>query len=126
MTAETLPAEAANFLARCVTSHDDLKVLLVLMASPDRWLDPPAVGALAGLGVEHARRALDRLVSANLVDIRAADAVRYQFCPVTPELAQGVGVLVDLYRRTPRAVTDWIAGRAPRRMIALRAGRGDA
>jgi hypothetical protein len=125
VTAEGLPAGATLYLARCVASLDDLKVLLVLMASRDRWFDPPAVGALCGLSVEHARRGLDRLVSANLVDIRATDAVRYQFCPVTPELEHGIDAVVDLYRREPRAVTEWIAGRS-RRMAASRTGRGDA
>jgi DNA-binding IclR family transcriptional regulator len=117
MTGEHLPAPAVIFLQQHVTSLADLEVLLALMSFRERWCDAAVVGAHVGLSAEEARRILDRLVSASLVDIRLTDEVRYRFHPATPELEAGARATADLYRRKPAPVVRWVA-RQTRRNIA--------
>jgi hypothetical protein len=115
MSGEAIPSAAASFLGRCVTSLADLEVLVVLMAFRERWFDTASIGAQAGLTPGEARRALDRFVSANVVDIRATDDVRYQFRPGTVELEAGARAVREIYQGRPAAVVRWLARRSLRR-----------
>jgi hypothetical protein len=122
---DDIPAPVAAFLAGRMASRDDLEVLVVLMLFGERWFTPAQVGAQVGLAPGRARQVLDRFVSVNLVDIRALDAVRYQFRPATPELEAGARAVGDLYRANPAALLRCIAvqpRRQPRRPTRL-AGR---
>ena len=54
-----------------------------------------------------ARRVLEAFASRNLLDIRISDDVRYRLRPGTPELAHGLGLLIETYRRSPSLVREW-------------------
>jgi DNA-binding IclR family transcriptional regulator len=122
MTGEHLPAPAVMFLQQHVTSLADLEVLLALMSFRERWSDAAVVGAHVGLSAGEARRTLDRLVSANLVDIRLTDEVRYRFHPATAELEAGAREATDLYRRKPAPVVRWVARQTRRNIAAVADG----
>ena len=56
------------------------------------------------------RRVLEAFASRNLLDIRISDDVRYRLRAGTPELARGLGLLIEAYRRTPALVREWAVG----------------
>jgi hypothetical protein len=110
MPPQSLPEEVRAFLAQCVTSVEELALLLLLMASAGRWWDAAAVGQTLGLSERRARRSLDRLASRNLLDIRISDDVHYQFCPGSADLEDGAAALDAFYREHPGVVLRWAAG----------------
>jgi len=54
-----------------------------------------------------ARQVLEAFASRNLLDIRISDDVRYRLRAGTPELARGLGLLIETYRRSPTLVRAW-------------------
>lgn len=111
-----LPATVLAFVESHLRSVDELQLLITCMHSGDRWWD--AAGAARELGISEttARRALDHLAAHNLFDLRVTGAVRYQFRPGTPELAEAAHGLAAAYRANPVAVINRVAA-APRRSV---------
>ena len=56
-----------------------------------------------------AESVLENLARRNLLDVRIAGALRYQFSPASQELEQSVIALVDAYHENPVAVTQFVA-----------------
>jgi hypothetical protein len=105
-----LPEEIRAFLEHCVTSVEELALLLMLMASAGRWWDAAAAGQTLGLPERRARRMLDSLTTRNLLDIRISDDVHYQFRPGSADLQHGAAALDAFYRDHPGVVLRWAAG----------------
>jgi hypothetical protein len=104
MPSTDLPATVVTFVADHLASVHELNVLATLSEASDRWLTVQTTAERTGMRGSLARKALDRLVSRNLLDIRVSDDVRYQYRPGTPELVTGAAALVDAYKRNPLAV----------------------
>jgi hypothetical protein len=63
MTDDDIQAQAGTFLQGHITSADDLEVLLVLIATRERWCDAASIGAQAGLSPGDARRVGSAILS---------------------------------------------------------------
>jgi DNA-binding IclR family transcriptional regulator len=91
-----------------VTAHlrtvDDLHLLVAMAGAQDRWFDADRVARELGITPSHARTALERLASQNLLEIRVTADIRYQFHPGTPELLAAANGCVEAYRRNPMAL----------------------
>ena len=110
MTAEELPEPVRTFLGQCVSSPDELRILLALIDSDGRWWDANTLARQSQFSPMSTRRVLDSFASRNLLDIRISDAVRYRLRPGTRELQAGVAAVAETLRRSPGAVWTW-AGR---------------
>jgi hypothetical protein len=110
----TLPPEVVEFLSTYVSALDDLQVLMSCYEWRERWWDAAGMARELGIGVAAARRALDRLASRNLLDIRITADVRYQFNPGTPELEATATACAAAYRANPVAVVQLVTGGARR------------
>jgi hypothetical protein len=110
MTAEDLPETVRRFLAQCVSSPDELRILLTLIDSEGRWWDADTLAPHTRLSPVNTRRVLDSFASRNLLDIRISDAVRYRLRPGTRELQAGVAAVAEAVRRSPGAVWTWAGG----------------
>ena len=93
-----LPERVAAFLAAHIASVDELQVLTALMDAPDRWWDAQSASKEAGTTAAIASATLDRFASANLLDIRVTDDVRYRLRPGTAELQQDLAAVRDACR----------------------------
>jgi DNA-binding IclR family transcriptional regulator len=100
----TEPGKGTEFTKRHLGSIEDLQILLVCIESDDRWWSSGNIAQHIGVTQAAARRALDRLVQKNLLDIRVSDDVRYRFAPGTPELEADVAAWLVQYRRDPLSV----------------------
>jgi hypothetical protein len=104
MAAPVLAPVVSAFLARHVRNLDDLHLLMSMIQSGDRWWDVASAAREFGLTPTAARAALDRFAAQNLLDLRLAEDVRYQFCPGTEELRAAARETLDAYRTNPIAV----------------------
>src|SRR5690606_34103169 len=109
-----LPPEVVEFATVYTTSLDDLQVLMTCVEERDRWWDAAAMSRHLTIGVSSARRALDRLVGRNLLDIRITGDVRYQFNPGTSELEAAALACATAYHANPVAVVQLVTGNSRR------------
>ena len=102
--ADELPAAVTAFLDAYIDSLEHLELLLLVMQTPQRWWDAPAVGAQLGTHPDQARRALEHLAARNLLAIRVTGDVRYQYQPGRPDLAEAARLVAATYRERRVAV----------------------
>ena len=111
-----LPPVVWEFMASHIRTLDELQLLITALHADERWWDARSAAREFGISTREAQRALDRLASQNLFDIRITDDVRYRFRPGTDELHAAALDVAEAYRATPIAVINLVAG-APRRSI---------
>jgi hypothetical protein len=109
MSSDQLPEDVYAFLSEYIGGLDELALLVMLMASTNRWWDARSAGKELGILEGRARVILDRFASKNLLDIRVSDDVRYQFQPGTADIAQRAAATLTAYRERPAAVIRWAA-----------------
>jgi hypothetical protein len=109
--------ELRSFVWRCLETVEDVEVLVVLLQQRGRTWSAEAVGKALGLEPETAARRLEFLSTRNLLSVRVANDLLYQFNPGTEELETSTIALADLYRERRLAVIGLIA---QRRSAAIR------
>jgi hypothetical protein len=108
----TLPPDVVDFARAHLRSVADLQILLTCIDTRERWWDVKAISHQVGLAVREARVTLDHFVSANLLDIRVTDDVRYRFRPGTPEAETAALAFASAYKAHPVAVLGLIGSTA--------------
>jgi predicted ArsR family transcriptional regulator len=109
--------ELRSFVSRCLESVEDVEVLIFLLQQRGRAWSADAIGKALGLDTETAGRRLEVLSTRNLLSVRVANDLLYQFNPGTEELEAATIALADLYRERRLAVLGLIA---QRRSAAIR------
>jgi DNA-binding IclR family transcriptional regulator len=112
MSPPELPPAVLSFLRDRIRSLDELQMFLLLYEARDRWWSAAAVSRDLGSTTGAARRLLDSLAQANLLDIRVTDEIRYQFKPGTDDLARTAREAVDAFHAAPLLVLQQLAGAA--------------
>ena len=101
---------ALQFIDEHIASPEELELLVALVDTPGRWWDAMLVSRELGLPPSTSRRSLEQFATANLLDIRVTDDVRYQFRPGTQELHDGAVAVAAVYRVKPTALLQGLAG----------------
>jgi hypothetical protein len=109
-----LPAGVFGFVTAYVRNLDELHLLLALMHASDRWWDANSAARELNLTPQQAAAGLDHLARHNLLDIRIAGTVRYQFLPGNQELRDAAAACLEAYRRNPMALLQVVTGSARR------------
>ena len=99
-----LSQRVISFVTAHLRTIDDVHLLVAMAGAQDRWFDAETAARELSVTTRHARAALERLASHNLLEIRVTGDVRYQFRPGTPELRTAVSECVDAYHRNPVAL----------------------
>ena len=113
--AKELPPHVEAFIARYLQSVDDLDLLAKLVEESDRWWDADVIVRELGISKNEAQRALERLATANLLEVRLTVSVRYRFHPGSDDVKHAATACADIYRDNPVAVVRAIARDEPRR-----------
>jgi hypothetical protein len=99
-----VPPAILGFVSGNLRNIEELELMIAIVQSSDRWWDARSASAEIGTDVVTAGRALDRLASLNLLDIRITGDVRYQFRPGSAEVAELARGCVAAYRSNPIAL----------------------
>ena len=105
-----LSPDVVEFAAAHLHTVHDLQILVMCTDHPERWWDAVAVARHLRITRSGARRALDRLARANLLDIRITGDVRYQFKPGSSTLEQAALACAAAYRVAPAEVAELVSG----------------
>ena len=104
-----LPTALVQFARSYMRSVEDLRVFMLCVDQRDRWWDATGVARVLSLTESRARRILEQLARANLLDIRISDAVRYRFEPGIQDLNQQAIAFAAAYHSSPADVVKLIA-----------------
>jgi DNA-binding IclR family transcriptional regulator len=105
-----LSPDVVEFAATHIHTTQDLQILVMCTDHPERWWDAVSVARHLRITRSAARRALDRLARANLLDIRITGDVRYQFKPGNSALERAAVACAAAYRAAPATVAEFVAG----------------
>lgn len=95
---DPFPDDVKKLITDRLSSIDQLEILLLLKANPDHKYSPEEVSAELYTRPEAARARLMDLVSKNLAK-SAGDPLLFSYRPESPEVADIVERLDDLYRK---------------------------
>ena len=105
----SLPAALVQFARSYLQSVEDLQVFILCVDQRDRWWDATGIARAVSITESRARRILDQMARANLLDLRISDAVRYRFAPGIQELEQQAVAFALAYHNNPAEVVKLIA-----------------
>lgn len=109
-----LSPDVIDFASTYLSSLEDLQVLTMCVDHPERWWDAVLVARYLRISRSAARRALDRLARANLLDIRITGDVRYQFKPGMLALEHAAQACVAAFHTSPAEVAEFIGNQRRR------------
>ncbi|GAB4193453.1 MAG: hypothetical protein OHK0022_08350 [Roseiflexaceae bacterium] len=108
---EAIPEELKQFVFASFETIDQLRVLLLLHASPERdWL-PLAVSTRLYLQPEVARTCLDALRQRGFLQAEGTTDPRYRYQPANAQLATLVDAVVELDRTRPVTLINLVYAR---------------
>jgi hypothetical protein len=105
----SLPAGLVQFARAHIHSLEALQVFLLCVDHRDRWWDAIGIARAVRISESRARRILDQLARANLLDIRISEAVRFRFAPGIQELEEQAVAFASAYHNNPTDVVKLIA-----------------
>src|SRR5690349_747789 len=105
MERSTLTEAARRLLLDAIGSVERLDILLLMQRQAARWWSIPALADAVRIPEPLVEATLDRLASRNLVAVRIAQELLYQFSPGTIELRQVVDEIVRAHERDRNTVT---------------------
>jgi hypothetical protein len=112
--AREFPAATVEFIRRHIRSVEQLEILLLLFAHPERTWTAEAVFAEVRSNLDSVARRMDEMSAEGLLEADASAAVRtYRYHPATAELAKGVEDLSTLYRERRVTVIEHIFAEPP-------------
>ncbi len=88
MERSPLPDPLRQFLRDSISTIERLEILLLMQRHPDRWWTAKAIGDELRMPATVVESDLGWLGSRNLIAVRIAQDVLYQFSPGTPALRQ--------------------------------------
>lgn len=98
-TVSALSDEVATFLREKIESVEQLEILLLLRAQPDRLWTGDSVSTELNIVPSLAGEALEHLCRSNLLDVRVGrEHVAFRYAPGTSELDRAVHELVRAHR----------------------------
>jgi hypothetical protein len=106
-----IPAEVARFIAANLDSVDQLRVLLLLQASPQQDWRVDEVCRQLYLAVPDAAGHLTKLAARGLVAVGQGTTLTYHYAPRTEELAAMGGYLAQLDRERPVTLINMLYSR---------------
>jgi hypothetical protein len=104
MTRERVPAPVRSFLAAHVRSLAELETLVLLLHNAGQWWTAESVADELGISVSSAGAALEGLARRNLLDVRLAEEVCFQYRPASREQDEAVRDLDRTYAAHRAAV----------------------
>jgi len=105
-----IPTEVARFVEKHIRSLDQLEVLLLVSALPDREWTVEAVDAIVRSNPNAVSQWLEEFVQSGLL-IRSAEPPMYRYAPKSDELARSVAALGSTYKLCRHKVVELIYSR---------------
>ena len=102
-----VPIEVQRFVARYIRSFDQLEVLLVVSAAPEREWSTQAVYQIVLSNQTLVAKRLDEFVEAGLLTCYGEPPL-YRFAPVNEELKSGVVTLDAAYKMSRHKIVELI------------------
>lgn len=102
-----IPNEVQQFIAKYIRSLDQLEVLLLVGALPDREWSANEVYEVVRSNPAVVAQRLDELVKFGLLS-RAGDPPLYRYAPRTEELCEQVSVLSGIYKMSRHRIVELI------------------
>jgi hypothetical protein len=109
MMRERVPAPVRSFLAGHVRSIAELETLVLLLHNARQWWTAESLADELGLSVREAGAALEGLARRNLLDVRLAEEVCFQYKPASDEQDAAVRELDRTYAAHRAAVAALVA-----------------
>jgi hypothetical protein len=103
-----------QFIVEHLRSLEHMEALLLLERDARQWWTADALAGFLGISPGMAEQILDELCSANLLNVRVASAVSYQFSPGSPEMSRLVLDLVEALRYARPRIYALITSRSSR------------
>jgi hypothetical protein len=98
---EPIADELKQFIYASFETLDQLRILLLLQANPDRDWRPAAISASLHVQADVAQQSLDRLRQKGFLDLPTGSERQYRYQPASVELAQQVSAVAELDRTRP-------------------------
>lgn len=102
-----IPSEVENFIALHIKSLDQLEVLLLLAALPDREWSVDAVYQVVKSSRQAVSQRLDEFVTKGLI-ARGEAPDTYRYCPQTDETANAISQLGAVYKTSRHKILELI------------------
>jgi hypothetical protein len=109
MARSPLSEATRQFLREAIGSVERLDILLFLQRHAERRWTLPALADAVRMPEPLVEASLDRLASGNLVDVRIAQEILYQYSPGTNDLRQLITDVVQAHYRDRRGVIAVVA-----------------
>ncbi|MEO8185153.1 MAG: hypothetical protein ABI895_40620 [Deltaproteobacteria bacterium] len=109
-------ADVQTFLREHIESYEQLEILLLLRAQPDRSWAPAAAASELGISEGLAEGALRFLCRERLLGVDAGGVVRFKYAPETPALVELVARLAAAYVDSRLAVMRLMTANAIERL----------
>jgi hypothetical protein len=106
-----------RFISRYLRTVEQLEVLLLVSAAPERYWSAAEAGQALAIPAEDVGVALEHLTATGLLDVRLLDDVRYRFSPTDEDRSGGVRELQSAYASQRIRVVSEIARRRSRPMV---------
>jgi len=116
-----LPTELVRAVDLLVDSLDALELLILVAREPEELWAPDQVAARLRVGMQEARRALDRMRRRGLVAAEGGDgddAAAYRFAPADAERAAAASEILTAYGNRRIELINHVAARAFERMLS--------
>ena len=107
----TIPTEVAQFVVKQIRSLDQLEVLLLLSALPDREWSVTALDSVVRSNPDSVAQWLDGFVAEGFV-VRHGDPPVYRYQPPTEAMAQTIAALGATYKVSRHKIVELIYSRA--------------
>lgn len=98
---EPISAELKQFIFACIETVDQLRILLLLQASPERAWSPTSVSSTLYLQPDVARNDLDLLRQKGFFVLSDSAKSQYRYQPISATVDQMVRAIVELDRTRP-------------------------
>ena len=108
-----LPTAVRRLIAERIESVQQLEILLLLRAAPDKHWSPPEVARALVTQVESCEEWLEEMARTRLL---AGDGLVYRYAPATAELEDAVDALAESYAKYRVAVIAFIFSKPSERV----------
>lgn len=111
MPEEATPPEVAEFIAKYISSLEQLEVIMAVSQDPARaWTVQDVFGIVQSNETSIGKR-LAGFAMAGLLKTERTEPPQYRFAPPSPALHQAIAATTQFYRRRPVTTIELIFGR---------------
>jgi hypothetical protein len=101
MSIEPITEEIVQFIRATFETIDQLRILLLLQASPERAWHPAAISAYLHVQQDVVQNSLDMLCQKGCIALPDDPEPRYRYQPANAEIAQQISAVVEFDRTRP-------------------------